>query len=65
MDCNADLSEEEIMSVKTPTLMKEKVMSRRKLVKKYTKQKLREAQIARKLNVSLSTIEKDMVILRN
>jgi len=60
MDCNSDLSEEEIFSTKTPTLMKQKVLSRRKLVKKYCKQKLKQPQIARKLNVSLSTIEKDM-----
>ncbi len=65
MDCNADLTESEIFSVKTPTLMKQKVLSRRKLVKKYAKQKMKQNQIARKLNVSLSTIEKDMLVLRN
>ena len=65
MDCNADLKEDEIFSTNTPTLMKEKVRNRRKLVKKYTIQKMKQCQIARKLNVSLSTIEKDMVILRN
>jgi hypothetical protein len=65
MDCNGDLSEDEIFSNKTPTLMKEKVQNRRKLVKKFTKQKMKQSQIARKLNVSLSTIEKDMVSLRS
>jgi len=65
MDCNADLTEDEIFSAKTPTLMKQKVLSRRKIVKKYAKQKMSQPQIARKLNVSLSTIEKDMVILRS
>ncbi len=65
MDCNADLTEDEIFSTNTTTLMKEKVLSRRKLVKKYSKQKITQPQIARKLNVSLSTIEKDMVVLRN
>ncbi len=65
MDCNADLTEEQIFSVKTPTLMKQKVLSRRKLVKKYAKQKMKQSQIARKLGVSLSTIEKDLLVLRN
>ncbi len=65
MDCNADLTEDEIFSTKTPTLMKEKILSRRKIVKKYSKQKMTQVKIAQKLNVSLSTIEKDMVILRN
>ena len=65
MDCNADLTEDEIFSVKTPTLMKQKILSRRKIVKKYAKQKMTQAKIARKLNVSLSTIEKDMVSLRS
>jgi len=65
MDCNADLTENEIFSTKTPTLMKEKILSRRKIVKKYAKQKMKQVQIAKKLNVSLSTIEKDMVILRS
>ena len=65
MDCNADLSEEEIFSARTPTLMKQKVLNRRKLVKKYAKQKLKQSIIAQKLNVSLSTIEKDMIILRS
>jgi len=65
MDCNADLSEDEIFSAKTPTLMKEKVLSRRKLVKKYAKQKMRQTEIAKKLDVSLSTIEKDVAVLRN
>ena len=65
MNCNADLTEEEIFSVKTPTLMKDKILSRRKLVKKYAKQKMSQLQIAKKLNVSLSTIEKDVAILRN
>ena len=65
MDCNADLTESEIFSAKTPTLMKHKVLSRRKIVKKYAKQKMKQTQIARKLNVSLSTIEKDMLVLRS
>lgn len=65
MDCNADLSEDEIFSAKTPTLMKEKVLNRRKLVKKYAKQKMRQSAIAKKLDVSLSTIEKDFAGLRN
>ena len=65
MDCNSDLTEEEIFSTKTPTLMKEKILSRRKIVKKYSKQKMTQVKIAQKLNVSLSTIEKDMVILRS
>lgn len=65
MDCNSDLSEDEIFSTKTPTLMKEKILSRRKIVKKYSKQKMKQGKIAQKLNVSLSTIEKDMVILRS
>jgi len=65
MTCNADLTEDEIMSVKTPTLMKEKVLNRRKLVKKYAKQKMKQSKIADKLDVSLSTIEKDMLVLRN
>jgi len=65
MDCNGDLTEEEIFSTKTSTLMKQKVTSRRKIVKKYAKQKMKQSQIAQKLNVSLSTIEKDMVVLRS
>jgi len=65
MDCNADLSEEEIFSARTPTLMKQKVLSRRKLVKKYAKQKTTQSKIAKKLDVSLSTIEKDFAVLRN
>ena len=65
MDCNGDLSEEEIFSSKTPTLIKQKVNSRRKLVKKYAKQKMKQSQIAKKLDVSLSTIEKDVASLRN
>ena len=65
MNCNADLTEDEIFSAKTPTLMKQKILSRRKLVKKYAKQKMKQSEIAKKLNVSLSTIEKDMAILRN
>lgn len=65
MDCNADLREDEIFSTKTPTLMKEKVLNRRKFVKKYTIQKMKQSEIAKKLDVSLSTIEKDMVMLRN
>ena len=65
MDCNADLTESEIMSVKTPTLMKEKVLNRRKLVKKFATQKMKQNKIAQKLNVSVSTIEKDMLVLRN
>lgn len=65
MDCNADLTEDEIFSTKTSTLMKEKILSRRKIVKKYAKQKMTQLKIAQKLNVSLSTIEKDMVILRS
>ena len=65
MDCNADLSEEEIFSNKTPTLMKEKVLNRRKLVKKYAKQKMTQSMIAKKLDVSLSTIEKDIAILKS
>jgi len=64
MDCNADLSEEEVFSVKTPTLMKQKVKSRRKLVQKYAERNMKQIQIARKLKVSLSTIEKDLLILR-
>jgi len=64
MDCNADLTEDEIFSIKTPTLMKQKILSRRKIVKKYAKQKMKQLQIAQKLNVSLSTIEKDMTSLR-
>lgn len=65
MDCNADLTESEIFSTMTFTIMKEKVLSRRKIVKKYAKQKIKQVAIARKLGVSLSTIEKDMVALRN
>ncbi len=65
MDCNADLTEQEIFSVKTPTLMKQKILSRRKIVKKYAKKKMKQTEIAQKLNVSLSTIEKDMIVLRN
>ncbi len=65
MNCNADLTEDEIFSTKTPTLMKQKILSRRKLVKKYAKQKMSQREIAKKLNVSLSTIEKDVAILRN
>jgi len=65
MDCNADLSEEQIFSSKTPTLMKQKVLNRRKLVKKYAKKNMRQTEIAKKLDVSLSTIEKDIAVLRN
>jgi len=65
MDCNADLNEKEIFSAKTPTLMKEKVLNRRKIVKKYAKQKMRQTWIAKKLDVSLSTVEKDIAALRN
>ena len=65
MDCNADLREDEIFSTQTPTLMKEKVLYRRKFVKKYTIQKMKQSEIAKKLDVSLSTIEKDMVSIRN
>ena len=65
MDCNADLTEQEIFSVKTPTLMKQKILSRRKIVKKYAKKKMKQTEIAKKLNVSLSTIEKDMLVLRS
>ncbi len=64
-DCNADLREDEIMSVNTPTIIKENVVSRRKLVKKYAKQKMKQSKIAEKLNISLSIIEKDMLVLRN
>jgi len=64
MDCNADLSEEEIFSAKTPTLMKQKVLNRRKIVKKYANQKMKQSEIAKKLDVSLSTVEKDFVVLR-
>jgi len=65
MDCNADLTEQEIFSVKTPTLMKQKVLSRRKIVKKYAKKKMKQTEIAKKLNVSLSTIEKDILVLKS
>lgn len=65
MDCNADLSEEQIFSVRTPTLMKQKVLNRRNLVKKYAKQKMRQTEIAKKLDISLSTVEKDVAVLRN
>ena len=65
MDCNADLNEEEIFSFRTSTLMKQKVLNRRKLVKKYTKQKMKQGEIAKKLDVSLSTIEKDIAVIRN
>ncbi len=65
MNCNSDLTEDQIMSVRTPTLIKQKVLSRRKLVKKYAKQKMKQLTIAKKLDVSLSTIEKDMLSLRN
>ncbi len=44
---------------------KQNVQNRRKLVKKYAKQKMSQSQIAKKLDVSLSTIEKDVAILRN
>ena len=64
MDCNADLQEDEIFSTKTPTIMKEKVLNRRLLVKKYTIQRMKQSEIAKKLDVSLSTIEKDIVTLR-
>jgi len=50
---------------RTPTLMKQKVLNRRKLVKKFAKQKMRQIEIAKKLDVSLSTIEKDISVLRN
>lgn len=63
MDCNADLTEEEIFSTRTPTLMKQKVLSRRKIVKKYAKQNMKQNQIAKKLGVSISTIEKDLLVL--
>ncbi len=63
MDCNADLSEEQIFGARTPTLMKQKVLSRRKIVKKYAKQNMKQRQIAKKLGVSLSTIEKDLLVL--
>ena len=63
MDCNADLTEEEIFSTRTSTLMKQKVLSRRKIVKKYAKQNMNQRQIAKKLGVSLSTIEKDLLVL--
>ena len=63
MDCNADLTEKEIFSVKTPTLMKQKILSRRKIVKKYAKQNIKQSQIAKKLGVSLFTIEKDLLVL--
>ena len=63
MDCNADLTEEEIFSTRTPTLMKQEVLSRRKIVKKYAKQNMKQRQIAKKLGVSISTIEKDLVVL--
>jgi len=63
MDCNADLTEEEIFSTRTSTLMKQKVLSRRKIVKKYAKQNIKQNQIAKKLGVSLSTIEKDLLVL--
>jgi len=65
MDCNADLTEKEIFSVKTPTLMKQKVLYRRNIVKKYAKKKMKQSEIAKKLDVSLSTIEKDMLVLRS
>ena len=65
MSCNEDLSEIEMQNNKTPTLIKEKIRNRRKLVKKYTKQKISQRQIAKKLGCSLSTIEKDMLALRN
>ena len=64
MDCNADLTEEEIFNSNTPTLIKQKVKSRRKLVQKYAELNMKPGQIARKLKVSLSTIEKDLLILR-
>ena len=63
MDCNADLTEEEIFSTRTPTLMKQEVLSRRKIVKKYANQNMKQSQIAKKLGVSLSTIEKDLLVL--
>ena len=53
------------MSAKTPTLMKEKILGRRKLVKKCVKQKMKQTDIAKKIGCSLSTIEKDMLALRN
>ena len=65
MDCNSDLSEKETFSSRTSTLIKQKVLSRRKIVKKYAKQKLKQEEIAKKLDVSLSTIEKDFAALRN
>ena len=65
MDCNADLSEEEIFSSKTSTLIKQKVQNRRKIVKKYANQKMKQEEIAKQLDVSLSTIEKDFAVLRN
>ncbi len=64
MDCNGNLTEEEIMSKMTTVLMKEKIQARRKFVKKYTIQGLKEKEMAKKLDVSLSTIEKDMVVLQ-
>ena len=65
MSCNGDLEEHDIMSAKTPTLMKEKILARRKLVKKYAKQKMTQRGIAKKIGCSLSTVEKDMLALRN
>ncbi len=64
MNCNGDLSEDDIMSTKTPTIIKEKILIRRKLVKKYTKHKKKQSDIAKKLGVSLSTIEKDLAFLK-
>lgn len=64
MDCNADLLESDIMSAQTPTLMKEKITKRRELVKKLVKKKLSQREISVKLAVSLSTIEKDIGVLR-
>jgi len=65
MRCNGDLSEIDVLNNKTPTLIKEKILNRRKIVKKFTKQKMKQEDIAKKLGCSLSTIEKDMLALRN
>ena len=64
MECNGDLSEEQINSVKTPSIIHEAISNRRKFVKKYSKQKMTQNKIAQKLDVSLSTVEKDMASLR-
>ncbi len=65
MDCNADIPESEIFSSKTPPIWRQEILRRRKLVKKYAKAKIKQSEIAKKLDVSLSTVQKDFAVLTN